>query len=63
MVGKHKGEYLGWWASAEASSWVKAEAERRGVSQSQILTEALSDYRTKTSGTARETREQDRWGQ
>lgn len=53
MVGKHKGEYLGWWASAEDSAWVKAEAERRGVSQSQILTEALSDLRRKIAGTKR----------
>jgi hypothetical protein len=39
--------YLGWWASVGLGAWARAEAERRGVALSDILTEALSEYRRK----------------
>jgi hypothetical protein len=35
-------------APAELAAWARAEADRRGVNLSDILTEALSDYRAKT---------------
>ena len=39
--------YLGWWAPAEAAEWVKGEAARLGRTVSDVLGEALSEYRGK----------------
>jgi hypothetical protein len=47
MPNKHKNPMLGWHPPAGLSEWVRAEADRRGVPYGEILTEALSDYRTK----------------
>jgi len=45
MPGKNKTPLLGWHPPAELSAWVRAEAERRGVTLAIILTEALEAYR------------------
>lgn len=45
MPGKNKTPLLGWHPSAGLSAWVRAVAERRGVSISVILNEALETYR------------------
>jgi hypothetical protein len=47
--GVHKNPFLGWNPPAEDSAWARAEAERRGVALSVILTEALGEYRAKHS--------------
>ena len=39
MTGKNKTPLLGWHASAEASAWVRAEAQRRGVPIAVVLEE------------------------
>lgn len=41
MPGKNKTPLLGWHPPTELSAWVRAEAARRGVSLSVILTEAV----------------------
>jgi hypothetical protein len=41
---KHKTPLLGWHPPAELSAWVRAEAQRRGVKLSDLLTEALERY-------------------
>lgn len=48
--GVHKNPFLGWNPPAEDSAWARAEAERRGVALSTVLTEALSEYRAKHQG-------------
>jgi hypothetical protein len=48
--GVHKNPFLGWNPPAEDSAWARAEAERRGVALSTILTEALGEYRAKHQG-------------
>jgi hypothetical protein len=50
MVGKHKYPMIGWRPPADLSAWARAEAERRGVDLSAILTEALSEYRQNHEG-------------
>jgi hypothetical protein len=45
MPGQNKTPLLGWHPPAELSAWVRAEAARRGVKLSAILTEALAAYR------------------
>src|SRR5215469_5084104 len=45
VPGKNKNPMLGWHPPAELSAWVRAEAERRGVTVSVILNEALEAYR------------------
>ena len=45
--GVHKNPFLGWNPPAGDSAWARAEADRRGVKLSTILTEALSEYRAK----------------
>jgi hypothetical protein len=45
MPGRNKNPLLGWHPPAELSAWVRAEAERRGVPLSVILTEAVEAYR------------------
>jgi hypothetical protein len=50
MVGKHLGTYIGFWADPEDAKWAEAEAERRGLSKSRILAEALSEYRDSRTG-------------
>ena len=47
--GVHLKPFIGWNPPAEDSEWARAEAERRGVKLSTILTEALSEYRAKHS--------------
>ena len=42
MPNQHKTPMLGWHPPAELSAWARAEAERRGVALSVILTEALA---------------------
>lgn len=45
MPGKNKEPLLGWHPPAELSAWARAEAERQGVTLSEVLTEALKNYR------------------
>jgi hypothetical protein len=45
MPGKNKTPLLGWHPPAGLAAWVRAEAERRGVTISTILNEALTCYR------------------
>jgi hypothetical protein len=47
MTGKNRYPTVGWHPPAELADWVRAEAKRRGVSLSDILNEALADYRDK----------------
>jgi hypothetical protein len=46
MVGKHANPVLGWHCPAGLRAWVEDEADRRSVTLSVILTEALSEYRS-----------------
>jgi hypothetical protein len=50
--------YLGWWVPAEVGKWVETEADRREVSKSHILTEALSEYRASRTTTTDEGQQQ-----
>jgi hypothetical protein len=52
MPGRNKNPLLGWHPPAELSAWVRAEAERRGVPLSVILTEALTAYRDQGANTS-----------
>jgi hypothetical protein len=45
MPGKNRNPLLGWHPPAELSAWARAEAQRRSVALSVILTEALEQYR------------------
>lgn len=45
MPGKNKNPLLGWHPPAELAAWARAEAARRDVPLSVILTEALEAYR------------------
>jgi len=45
MPNVHKNPMLGWRPPAELSAWARAEAERREVDLSVVLTEALAEYR------------------
>jgi hypothetical protein len=49
MPGKNKNPLLGWHPPAGLSAWVRAEAERRGVTVSVILNEAVEAYRMAVS--------------
>jgi hypothetical protein len=49
MPSKHKTPLLGWHPPAGLSAWARAEAARRGVPLSVILTEALEQYRDSLS--------------
>jgi len=48
MSSKHKTPLLGWHPPAGLSVWVRDEAERRGVSISVLLNEAVETYRYDT---------------
>jgi hypothetical protein len=50
MSERHKSPMLGWHPPAELSAWARAEAQRRGVRLSVILTEALSRLRASVTG-------------
>ena len=50
MTGKNRNPMLGWHPPAELSAWARAEAQRRGVRLSVILTEALSRLRSSLTG-------------
>jgi hypothetical protein len=45
MPSQHANPLLGWHPPAELSAWARAEAQRRGISLSVVLTEALAAYR------------------
>ena len=46
MVGKNATPLIGWHSSdSTLKPWIEAEAERRGTTKSEILDEALSEYR------------------
>jgi hypothetical protein len=49
MPSKHKSPLVGWHPPADLAAWARAEAERRGVPLSQILTEALAEKRDRES--------------
>ena len=49
MTGRNKHPFLGWHPPTELGAWARAEADRRGVSLSVILTEALSNLRADLS--------------
>jgi hypothetical protein len=57
MPDRHKTPMLGWHPPAELSAWARAEAQRRGVRLSVILTEALSRLRASVTGDARQEEE------
>jgi hypothetical protein len=42
---RHKSPLLGWHPPAELSAWVRDEAERRGVTVSVVLNEAVEKLR------------------
>lgn len=44
---RHKARLLGWHPPADLAEWVRAEAERQGRRVSDLLTEALGEYRTR----------------
>jgi hypothetical protein len=44
MPGKNKTPLLGWHPPAELSAWVRAEAQRRGMTVTAILNEAMLAY-------------------
>jgi len=53
MPNRHKNPTISWHsADPTLKPWVKAEAERRGITDKALLDEALAEYRT-----ARETTE------
>jgi alkylhydroperoxidase family enzyme len=45
MPGKNKNPLLGWHPPAEFSAWVRDEAERRSVTVSTVLNEAIEEKR------------------
>jgi hypothetical protein len=49
---QHKAPMLGWHPPAGLSAWARAEAERRGVPLSVILTEALAAAKEKAEAIA-----------
>jgi hypothetical protein len=69
MPGQHKHNPLRFRPPGDVREWLDKRQAETGEPMNAILTAAvralmaLSDYRAKTSGTARETKEQDRWGQ
>ena len=52
MTGKHANPLLGWHPPADLGAWARAEASRRGVSLSVILTEALAGLRAQSQDPA-----------
>lgn len=48
--GRNRAPLLGWHPPAELSAWVRAEARRRGVNMSVILTEAIRNLRDAVRG-------------
>ena len=44
MPNKHSTDLVGWHAADGIKAWIKAEAERRGVTQKAILDEALTAH-------------------
>lgn len=48
MPSQHRNPLLGWRPPAELSAWARAEASRRGVDLSVVLTEALAEKRART---------------
>lgn len=50
MPGRNKNPLLGWHPPAGLAAWARDEAERRGVTLSDILTEALAAYRAAREG-------------
>ena len=48
MTGKNATPLIGWHSADPAlKPWVKAEAARRGITERELLDEALSEYRAK----------------
>jgi hypothetical protein len=45
MTDRHKTPGLSWHPPGELGAWARAEAQRRGVRLSALLTEALTAYR------------------
>ena len=60
MSNRHKSPMLGWHPPAELSAWARAEAAKRGVRLSVILTEALSRLRSQLSPDPREAGQDER---
>lgn len=46
MPNQHKTKMIGWHPPADLGAWIRERAERMSTSVSDILTEALSEYRT-----------------
>ena len=57
MTGKNKHPFLGWHPPTELGAWARAEADRRGVFLSVILTEALSNLRAVSAETRNDPKE------
>ncbi len=47
MPGKNKTPLLGWHASAELAEWVRAEAQRRGVTITTVLEQIVQAAKDK----------------
>jgi hypothetical protein len=47
---RHKHSGLSWHPPGELSAWARAEAKRRSVKLSALLTEALTEYRERQNG-------------
>ena len=60
MPNQHSSPMLGWHPPAELSAWARAEAERRAVPLSVVLTEALEDKRAAERCDICRTRQADR---
>ena len=45
MPSRHKSPLVGWHPPADLAAWLRAEAERRDVPLSVVLTEACQQYR------------------
>ncbi|MBO0822923.1 MAG: hypothetical protein J2P27_03570 [Actinobacteria bacterium] len=44
MPGKNRNPLVGWHPPADVAQWLRDEAERRGVSRTVILNEAMAEY-------------------
>ena len=48
MPNQHKNPHIGWnSADSTLKPWIKAEAAARGITERELLDEALSEYRAK----------------
>jgi hypothetical protein len=50
VTGKNATPLIGWHSvDPTAKPWVKAEAERRGITERELLDEALAEYRARSN--------------